>query len=103
MYILKIELNGKVYGLEVIKASAIKKMMAFNTKNNMLQAHAKATGEDVSEKIIDMMTEFLVSIFDNQFSEEELLDGLALSDLQPKFNEVIEAIMSAFDVDAKKK
>lgn len=103
MYSIEIKLNNKTYGVETIKASAIKKMLAFNTKNNILQAQAKETGEDMSEKIIDMMIQFLVSIFDNQFTEDELLDGLALNELQPTFTKVVEAIMSSFDVDSKKK
>lgn len=103
MYAIQIKLNEKIYGVDIIKASAIKKMVAFNTRNAVTQAQAKESGEDISEKIIDMMIEFLVSIFENQFSEEELLNGLALNELQPTFNAVVEAIMGAFDVDTKKK
>lgn len=103
MYAIEIKLNDKKYGVETIKASAIKKMVAFNTKNNVLQAQAKETGEDISEKIVDMMIGFLVNIFDNQFTEDELLDGLALNELQPTFMKVVESIMGAFDTDSKKK
>ena len=103
MYAIEIKLNDKKYGVETIKASAIKKMVAFNSKNNILQAQAKESGEDISEHVIDMMIGFLVSIFNNQFTEEELLDGLALNELQPTFTKVVESIMGAFDVDPKKK
>ena len=103
MYILKIKLNDKTYGLDKIKASALKKILSFQKRNAIMQAQAKATGEDISEEIIDMMAEFLVSVYDKQFTVEELWDGLELSELQPAFNETVNTIMSAFGAEDNKK
>ena len=103
MYILKIKLNEKEYGLSTIKASAIKKIIAFQKKNAILQAQAQAENVDTTEQILDMMVDFLVSIYENQFTNEDVWNGLALSELQPEFDKTIEAVMSAFNIDNKKK
>lgn len=103
MYLLKIELNDKTYGINKIKASAIKKIVAFQKKNAILQAQAETEG-DKSEEMLDMMCEFIVSIYENQFTVEELWNGLELSELQPTFDTAVSVIMSAFSgEDTKKK
>ena len=103
MYILKIQLNNKTYGIEKLKASAIKKIIAFQKKNAVLTAQAKAEGEEASAEILDLMAEFLVSVYEHQFTEDELWDGLELAELQPKFDETINTIMDVFSGDTKKK
>lgn len=95
---LKIKLNNKEYKVESITAKALKRVMKFKKRYEILQAQ----GEE-QEGMIDAMIEFIVDNFDGQFSEEELLDYLPLQELKPTFEYILTTIMDIFDTDDTKK
>lgn len=50
----------------------------------------------------DMLVSFLVEVFDNKFSEEELLDGLGADEIQLKWMEVAKEVEKKTQAGMKK-
>lgn len=96
---LKIKLNNKEYKVETITAKALKKVIAFKKKHAILQAQG-----DAEEEIMDAMVDFIVEIYNNQFTADDVWEYLPLGELNKEFNGSVEIIMDVFSSnDSKKK
>lgn len=48
--------------------------------------------DTMDEKIIDIMANYIVSIFGKQFTVDDLMDGIPSDDLIPKFTECVATV-----------
>lgn len=51
---------------------------------------------EISEEMSDIMVNYIVEVYDNQFTMEEFYAGADVGDILPKFRECIETIMTKF-------
>ena len=98
---LKINLD-KEYRIDTITAKAIKKLLKFKKKNDILQAQSQAKGVDNSEELLDAIVDFIVDVYNNQFTTDTVWENLPLSELQGTLDKTAEVIMNVFNGDKKK-
>ena len=59
--------------------------------------------EDLSSSIVDDMADFVVDVYGNQFTRDELIDGTQAHELMEKLSEVLQLVMTGEAVKGKQK
>lgn len=96
---MELVLGKKKYTVDVITARKLKQTLAFKKKFEILQAQ-----ETDEERLIDEMLSYIVNIYSfkkgeevvKQFTEDDILDNLPLSELNKVFNETVESVLAVF-------
>lgn len=85
---MKIKIGNKTFEQLHFKGRALRNMLE-------IQGLLEAREEEQSFKIedLDMITEFLVNVFDGQFTSDDLLDNLEFYEIVGYFRQVAQEIM----------
>jgi hypothetical protein len=83
---LKLFINNeeKPFTVPFIKARAFRRA---------LEIHKKVDFNNLTEEALDTVVDFVVEIFNAQFSRDEFYDGLSTSDLIPTINYVMDGVV----------
>jgi hypothetical protein len=84
---VKIKLNDKEYVMPRPKARAIRDTLKFLNDTKINYANVKP--ED-----LDNIVGYISDVFGKQFTSDDVYDGLDANDINPKFNECVDAIIS---------
>lgn len=71
---MQIKLNDKTYKTKVIKAKIVRKSIEISETVNL---------DKLSTSDLDRLVEFIVEVFDNQFTVDDIYEGLDAKDLVP--------------------
>lgn len=87
---LRVGNKEKIYTVDFIKARMFRKAIAFSKTMNF---------EDLGEKEIDELVGFVCELFNNQFSIDELYDGLPVNKLMSTITEAMNSVTGAASGD----
>lgn len=85
---MKIKMENKTHEQTKFKGRVLRNLLE-------IQGLLEARQEDEAFKVedLDIMCEFLVNVFDNQFTTDDLLDNLEFYEIISYFRQVTEEIM----------
>ncbi len=85
---MQIKLNDKTYTTKVIKARMVRKSIELTEGVSL---------DKMTTKDLDKMVDFIVEVFDNQFTSDDIYDGLCAKDLIPTISSTIQAVVNGIN------
>lgn len=84
-------INGQKYTIQTITARALRRMVAYQTRYKVLQA------QNDYEELLDSMAEFISETFNNQFTPDDVWDGLEAKQLTAEFERIMSELSAVFE------
>lgn len=81
---LTIDDKEKTFSVPFVKGRMLRRALQLNKTLNM---------KELDEEVIDRMVEFVCEVFNNQFSPDEVWDGLPLEGIFPKLHDVFSEVV----------
>lgn len=85
---MKLKIEGKTYEKLRFKGRVTRNLLEIQGILSDKESRGEFTTED-----LDMMCEFLVNVFENEFTTDDLLDGLEFHEIIAYFRQVAQEIM----------
>lgn len=85
---MKIKLEDKTFEQTKFRGRTLRNLLEIQGQLEVKQEEGTFKAED-----LDMMCEFLVNVFDNQFTSDDVLDNLEFFEIIQYFKQVAEEIM----------
>jgi hypothetical protein len=85
---MKIKLDNKNFEQTKFKGRALRNLLEIQDELESKQEEGAFKKED-----LDIMCEFIVNVFDNQFTSDDLLDELEFHEIIQYFRQIAEEIM----------
>lgn len=81
---MQIELNNKIYIMPTVKAKMLRKTLTLNEKMDF---------NNLKVNDLDELVNFVVELFDNQFSIDDIYDNVDSTELIPLLTKAIESVV----------
>ncbi|MED4887761.1 phage tail assembly chaperone G [Lysinibacillus fusiformis] len=91
---MKIEGKEKTFTNDFIKARVFRNALKMNEK-------MQAEGNKISADTFDDMIGFVVSVFENQFTVDDMWDGMELGQLQSELMRVFNSVLNIGGLETK--
>jgi len=91
---LRIDNEDKVFTNDFVKARVFRNALKMNEK-------MRNEGNDISVETFDEMIGFVVNVFDNQFTVDEVWDGLEAGKLQDEIMRVFNNVLNIGGLETK--
>lgn len=91
---LRIEGEEKTFTNDFVKARVFRNALKMNEK-------MRNEGTEISVETFDQMIGFVVNVFDNQFTVDDVWDGLEAGDLQPEIMRVFNNVLNIGGLETK--
>lgn len=92
---LKIDGIDKKFKTDFISASLIKDTI------KLAEDYSNVSSDSLDAEMFDTMADYITKVFNNKFTSEQLMGGLDIGQLVPKFQESIKTIMDKFGAKMK--
>lgn len=67
-----------------------------------LGAELEGIEENISSDVVDKMADFVVNVYNQAFTRDELIDGIQAHELMPKLSSVLQFVMGTGDESKSK-
>ncbi len=91
---LKIDGQEKMFSNDFVKARVFRNALKMNEK-------MRKEGNDISVETFDEMIGFVVNVFDNQFTVDDIWDGLEAGKLQDEIMRVFNSVLNIGGLETK--
>lgn len=92
--VLRINGEDKTFINDFVKARVFRNALKMNEK-------MREEGNDISVSTFDEMIEFVVTVFDNQFTVDDVWDGLEAGNLQGEIMRVFNNVLNIGGLDTE--
>jgi len=94
---MKIKINGQNYEQLKFKGRILRNLLEIQDRLT-----EQAANDSFTTKDLDVMCEFLVDTFDNQFTSDDLLDNLEFAEIVEYFRQIASEIMKKTNTKMEK-
>lgn len=94
--VLKIKQDGSTKRTEKKFQASFLPAILFKRTLQLNKEFENMGSDDMDEEATDTMVQYIVDVFDNQFTMEEFYQGCDIENILPKFKECIETVMNKF-------